>query len=344
MSQEKTETQVKTPGQAQRGAYFVDDPCIFELESTPWEIIASPIGKGSFKNWKQYLITPSLLVYRESFQSATRLRGLAPPGLLSITLPLNLGSRSRYWNAPPDNNGLHASLFGCVDAVFDSGQSHLMALIDLQFLRKTLPEEIISRLENAAQNRFIEATPKAIENLTHWLCRVLHETEQHQNVPLHPLATRAFEEEFVDRLARTVRLNILPGSRPRLSRRQYGMRRAIHFLHESNNTQISIPQLCKEAEVSQRTLEYAFREQFNLTPLAFFKMQRLHQARYALMTSIAPDSTVTQIAHQHGFLETGRFAAQYCKLFGELPSITLRKKRNKKRHLGAPLLWSEQRV
>ena len=122
-------------GFALRGQYFADDPYVFEVESSPWEIIATPIDSRPFRHSKHYLITPSLVIYRESFESAVRLRGLAPAGMLSLTLPLNLGSRSSYWNAAPRTNGLYAAMSGSVDAVFDSGQAHIMLLIDVELLR-----------------------------------------------------------------------------------------------------------------------------------------------------------------------------------------------------------------
>lgn len=325
---------------ALRSAYYADDPCVIEAESKPWEILVSPINPGPFQHWKQYLITPSLIVYREAYESAVRMHGLAPAGMFSITLPLNLGSRSSYWNAPPESNGFHASISGSVDAVFDSGQSHLMVLIDLKLLRKTLPPEVILRLENAAQTRFINADPRSVEVLTYWLCRVLLETENHQNAALNRLAICAFEDELLDRLARTVQLDMPPRRRPLVSLRQRGLKLALRFLSESNDPGLTIPELCKAANVSQRTLEYAFREQFNLTPLGFLKLRRIHRARYELMTSSHAQATVTQIAHHNGFLEAGRFATEYRILFGELPSQTLKcahpKRQEKNR---SPLLW-----
>jgi len=35
--------------------------------------------------------------------------------------------------------------------------------------------------------------------------------------------------------------------------------------------------------------------------------------------------TVTEIANDHGFGELGRFAVSYRKLYGEAPSVTLRR-------------------
>jgi len=89
---------------------------------------------------------------------------------------------------------------------------------------------------------------------------------------------------------------------------------------------LTVPELCEAIGASQRTLEYAFRESFDLTPPAFLRLQRLHTTQRRLMTSCRNNATVADIAHEQGFYELGRFAADYKRLFGELPSQTLRRR------------------
>ena len=339
MSQDSISSDSDDAGSVLRGEYVTDDPCLFEVESSPWEIIATPIDASPFQHWKHYLITPSLIIYRESFKSAVRLRGLAPAGMLGLTLPLNLGSRSTYWNAVPRTDGLYAAISGSVDAVFDSGQAHIMLLIELKMLRRTFPPHLISALEDAARNRFVHASPGAVSELTCWLCSVLDETVKYPQAPLHTLAVESFEGELLDRLLRTLQLEGAPKYRPHISHRQRGLERALRFLNQAERLDLTVPKLCKMANVSQRTLEYAFKEEFGLTPLGFLRLRRFHHARYDLMAAFSPQTTIAEIARRNGFFQLGYFARDYRNLFGERPSQTLLSEFPDMLKDNSPLVW-----
>jgi AraC family transcriptional regulator, ethanolamine operon transcriptional activator len=74
---------------------------------------------------------------------------------------------------------------------------------------------------------------------------------------------------------------------------------------------------------SERTLRRAFRQLLGVSPARYLRVRRLHQARDAL--KVVACGTVTQVAASLGFSDFGRFAREYCDLFGELPSATLKR-------------------
>jgi AraC family ethanolamine operon transcriptional activator len=85
---------------------------------------------------------------------------------------------------------------------------------------------------------------------------------------------------------------------------------------------LSVLDLCRELGVSERTLHYAFQEVRGLSPMAYFKSSRLNAVRQELKAAPAGTTTVREIALRWGFWHTGEFAADYRRLFGELPSQT----------------------
>jgi len=87
-----------------------------------------------------------------------------------------------------------------------------------------------------------------------------------------------------------------------------------------------VTDLCKVAAVSERTLEYAFKEIMGLTPVTYLTRLRLHRVRQALLAAPPGSTTVTTEALNWGFWHFGEFSRAYKECFGELPSETLRRK------------------
>jgi AraC-like DNA-binding protein len=88
---------------------------------------------------------------------------------------------------------------------------------------------------------------------------------------------------------------------------------------------LHVTDLCKAAEVSERTLEYAFKEVLGLTPVNFLVRLRLHRARQSLLAATQGSSTVSAEALKWGFWHFGEFSRAYKECFEELPSDTLRR-------------------
>lgn len=86
---------------------------------------------------------------------------------------------------------------------------------------------------------------------------------------------------------------------------------------------IYVTDLCKAAGVSERTLEYAFKEIMGLTPVAYLIQLRLHRVRQALLAAAPGSTTVSAEALRWGFWHFGDFSRDYKNCFGELPSDTL---------------------
>jgi AraC family ethanolamine operon transcriptional activator len=100
-------------------------------------------------------------------------------------------------------------------------------------------------------------------------------------------------------------------------------RRAEDFMIAHLDQNLSVADLCEELGVSERTLRYAFQDLFGLSPMAYFKSRKLNAVRHELKAADPGTATLHEIARRWGFGHTGNFAADYRRLFGELPSETL---------------------
>jgi AraC family transcriptional regulator, ethanolamine operon transcriptional activator len=88
---------------------------------------------------------------------------------------------------------------------------------------------------------------------------------------------------------------------------------------------VQISDLCRAADVSERTLECAFKEVMGLSPAAYLIRLRLHRVHAALLAAEPRSTHVSAEALKWGFWHFGEFSRAYKRCFDELPSITLRR-------------------
>jgi len=115
------------------------------------------------------------------------------------------------------------------------------------------------------------------------------------------------------------------------------VRCAERYMTENAATTLSIPDVAAALGVSVRSLQEGFRQWRNTTPNDFLRQTRLRLVREDLLR--ADESTdVTAVALRHGFAHPGRFSGYYRAAFGELPHVTLRRRRTptpKRKAVGA---------
>ncbi|RLA28198.1 MAG: hypothetical protein DRR11_17035 [Gammaproteobacteria bacterium] len=86
-----------------------------------------------------------------------------------------------------------------------------------------------------------------------------------------------------------------------------------------------LSELCETANVSERTLQYAFHDMMGMSPLTYLHRLRLHRARDELRGATSDSTTVTDVAMNWGFWHLGEFSRAYRNCFDEVPSSTLRR-------------------
>jgi transcriptional regulator GlxA family with amidase domain len=105
--------------------------------------------------------------------------------------------------------------------------------------------------------------------------------------------------------------------------------RCKHIVHEVEDIArtfagkpLRLADIYREASVGPEMIRFAFRKVHGCSPRRFFFTQRLYAVRAELRRA-SHGLKVTHVATAHGFVELGRFAAQYRTAFGETPSATL---------------------
>lgn len=98
------------------------------------------------------------------------------------------------------------------------------------------------------------------------------------------------------------------------------------FIEANWDKPIDIETMVAVAKVSARSLFRQFRKDRGYSPADFAKRVRLNRAR-EMLEQTNENGSVIQIALKCGFQNPGHFARDYRNVFGELPSVTLRRAR-----------------
>jgi len=96
-------------------------------------------------------------------------------------------------------------------------------------------------------------------------------------------------------------------------------------LNKRIDDKLTMPALCADIGVPERTLRMCCAEFLGASPMRYLLLQRLNKARSALRRADPSTTSVAEVARNHQFLELGRFAVTYRTTFGESPSVTLQR-------------------
>lgn len=117
-----------------------------------------------------------------------------------------------------------------------------------------------------------------------------------------------------------------PPKRISVNLRHQAIKLIKEYLNEFPHNPVTVSSLCSIAGVSERTLQYAFQEHYGVSPKTFLRNFRLNGVRRELKKCHYSTTKVNDVASLWGFWHMGQFAADYRKLFGELPFDTLQRK------------------
>jgi transcriptional regulator GlxA family with amidase domain len=106
-------------------------------------------------------------------------------------------------------------------------------------------------------------------------------------------------------------------------------RRAAELLADRLQDSWSVERLASAVGLSCRTLHRVVRNELGVSPMMLLRRVRLAQAR-ADLEAPGHNTSVTDVAYDCGFSHLGRFAQEYARQFGESPSETLRRARERR--------------
>lgn len=125
---------------------------------------------------------------------------------------------------------------------------------------------------------------------------------------------------FANALAGGIR-HLVPAASLSLQKSEMRFRLARDYMAAHLNQPLYLDDLCLACGLSRRGLQQIFHKKTGISPMEYLSLRRLQGARQDLKAGVGWGGVKT-VALNWGFWHLGRFAAEYRRVFGELPSVT----------------------
>lgn len=137
-------------------------------------------------------------------------------------------------------------------------------------------------------------------------------------------ARKQLSSEIVGLVDEYVGAALLAGAVPFPAKARRVVALAREYIEQHPDRPITVLDLCQQTFTSRRTLQYCFEQVVGMSPAAYLKVLRLNSLRRELVATRGA-TTIGDLAARWGFWHLSQFSLDYKRLFGELPSETLRR-------------------
>ncbi|KGJ86923.1 helix-turn-helix domain-containing protein [Colwellia psychrerythraea] len=264
-------------------------------------------------------------IFRENLNAGALIEAAPASTFLPFAAVISNADNFNYCGKQRGKNTILQATGGFWDASFKQHLKFIVAAFDREtFCRniELLTGEEIPNIWLISKASLTE--PSSLKNYADGLESILTTVQNSPEILKKENAQRMLADSIL-RLTLAVLTKTTPINEQQVnqSNRVKGVRLVIDYLHHYAAQVPTIPELCNIAQLSERNLQYAFKEYLGITPIRYLRLVRLNGVKRDLVLAHPKKDRIVDIALNWGFIELGRFAGEYRQLFQELPSVTL---------------------
>ncbi|WP_152287909.1 helix-turn-helix domain-containing protein [Flavicella marina] len=294
-----------------------------------WDVDFRVLSKTNFYVYLNMYLSDTIQLSKTSLNGKIDQYGLSPKGFRSIVIP-NLKNGSFNWLGKnvtnnqllifPKNRNLDAVSFdGFEIFILDIKEEYLFLLLEKLALNKALlvfeGNQHIFHLDQRFALTFLQNAEKFLQRA------MIQQSKGIENNQLHLFLL----DNLVTPLLKYINIDYSTNSKPKKRKRDKALSDAIEIINFQTELTPSISELCSLTNVSERTLEYAFLERFQVSPSEYIKATKLHKIRNELTVAKEQNLDISTVANKYGFWHSGQFALDFKTQFGVLPSSIFNK-------------------
>jgi AraC family transcriptional regulator, ethanolamine operon transcriptional activator len=287
-----------------------------------WDQEYLKLGTGPFKGRLLGFHTSRVQVGIVSWEPGILSRGSAPRQATTLAMLLGKGGATSFQGTILDENQIVLLKPGQEFELSAMGKSRLLVIVVEQALLSshTQTKWGDASIVTDSRDRLFVEHPSNRNGFYRMWESLMRDVAGHSRLLAQSFFARYLEQSVLEDLLAGARS---PKTLPLGPKRYQAAKKAKEYLFLHAEDAVSITELCKATNSTERTLLLGFHELFGMAPKSYLKALRLNRVRQHL-TGASHETTVTEVAIRWGFTHLSRFAADYRLMFGELPRETLR--------------------
>jgi len=290
---------------------------LFNEAVSDWELHFKLLSKNDFSAYLHMFSSELFLLGRTKLYGKIEQHGQTPVGFRSIVIPVNYNSEFIWLNKKVSGNEL---LIFPKDSVLDG-----ISFYDFDVYVASIEEKMLLRI---------------LKNLGYKNCKKLFDGGEQElflskaySKSFHQLANKFLNTRIINQQRHTILINniihfllryiedsnSINSSKPQ-KKKDAAIIKAIDLINNQQESLLSIQQICALTGVSERTLQYAFRAKYKVSPSEYIKAVRLNNVKKELILSKGKNIKISTVAGKYCFWHMGQFAKDFKVQFGILPS------------------------
>ena len=282
-----------------------------------WSIDFIQLGGSSFLSSVNQIMFPEFQLSQLQFNSSVKQEGRSPKGYWTFAFINEV--ESIYWrnyDLNPKSIVIYApgsEINGVTPAGFESYLFSIHEDLFIPLVKEKSPEVLaVLKHEVVIPNEGIwnELQAKIQNGISNYKASLNHDSKSF------------FLGEFTTELIFSLKESKPSTKKVGTTARLQLLTDVEHYIHGHISEKITIPELAKCCNISERTLLYTFKKRYKMGPKAYIRVLKLNYV-YRVLHGDTQGKTISSIARKFGFWHMGQFHADYKTFFGELPSETV---------------------
>ncbi|MBA3903664.1 MAG: AraC family transcriptional regulator [Rhodocyclaceae bacterium] len=292
-----------------------------------WDQVYEQLTPGQFEGRFMEIRFRGIQLFREITNQSVQEEGLMRAGDRVLGVPVAMEGRGYFCGRPISTDAIMTMRGG--DELDFRAPEHF------DIVAVSVPVDVLTRYTRDIEHRDIEqelrsmpviqATKAHVDEFRGFLLTALESVSRTPAMLQYAAMQKGLEHALLSSVVKAVGRTDDPArSTASPTTRHAIVSRAQDYMREHVEEPLTVEDLCRVLGVSRRTLQYSFQEVLQLNPVSYLRAMRLNGARRMLKSADIARQSVQDIAARWGFWHLSHFATDYRRMFGELPSETLR--------------------